>query len=80
MAAGRKLARHKLDLVDVSEVRWDERSTVRVGDNNFSHGKGNKIINWEQVFLHHKILSSVKRVEFLSDRSRVWFKEIAVTI
>jgi len=28
-----------------------------------------KIINWEQVFLvHHRIVSAVKRVEFVSDR------------
>jgi len=35
----------------------------------FSTGKEMKIINWEQVFfVHRRILSAVKRVEFLSDR------------
>ena len=27
-----------------------------------------KIISWEQGFLHHRIVSAVKRVEFVSDR------------
>ena len=34
-AAARELARYKLDLVDVQEVRWDEGGTVRAGDYNF---------------------------------------------
>ena len=34
----------------------------------FSTGKEMKIINWEQVFLHRRIVSAVKRVEFVSDR------------
>jgi len=31
-AAARELARYKLDLVGVQEVRWDKRGTVRTGD------------------------------------------------
>ena len=34
-AAARELARYKLDLVDVQEVRWDKGGTVRAGDYNF---------------------------------------------
>ena len=34
----------------------------------FSTGKVMKIINWEQVFVHRRIVSAVKRVEFVSDR------------
>jgi hypothetical protein len=30
-AAARKLARYKLELVSVQEVRWDKGGTVRVG-------------------------------------------------
>jgi len=30
-AAARKLARYKLDLVGVQEVRWDKGGTVRAG-------------------------------------------------
>jgi len=31
-AASRELARYKLDLVGVQEVRWDRGDTVRAGD------------------------------------------------
>ena len=27
-----------------------------------------KIINWEPFFVHHRIVSTVRRVEFVSDR------------
>ena len=30
--AARELARYKLDVVGVQEVRWDKEGTVRVGD------------------------------------------------
>jgi exonuclease III len=33
-AVTRELARYKLDVVGVWEVRWDKRSTVRAGDYN----------------------------------------------
>ena len=31
-------------------------------------GKKTKIISWERFFVHHRIVSAVKRVEFASDR------------
>jgi len=31
-AAARELARYKLDVVGVQEVRWDKGGTVRAGD------------------------------------------------
>ena len=34
-AAARELARYKLDLVDVQEVRGDKGDTVQAGDYNF---------------------------------------------
>jgi hypothetical protein len=40
-SAARRLARYKLDLVDVYEVRWDKGSTARAGDYTFSYGKRN---------------------------------------
>ena len=50
-AQARELARYKLDVVGVQEVRWDKEGTVRAGDYNSSTGKEMKTINWEQVFL-----------------------------
>jgi len=41
-AAARELARCKLDLVGVQEVRWDKEGTVRAGDYSFFYGKGNE--------------------------------------
>jgi exonuclease III len=50
MAAARELAKYKLDLVDVQEVRWDKGGTVIAGDYNFSMGMELKIISWNRVF------------------------------
>ena len=33
--AARELARYKLDVVGVQEVRWDKRGSVRAGDCDF---------------------------------------------
>ena len=41
-AAARELARCKIDLVGVEEVRWDTRGTVRAGVQIFFYGKGNE--------------------------------------
>jgi len=42
MAAAWELAKYKLDLVGVQEVRWDKGGTVRAGDYNFFYLKGNE--------------------------------------
>ena len=41
MAAARELAKYKLDLVGVQEVRWDKEGTVKAGNCSFFYGKGN---------------------------------------
>jgi len=41
-AVARKLARCKLDLVGVQEVRWDLGGMARAGDYIFFYRKGNK--------------------------------------
>ena len=69
VAAARELASYKLDLVGVQEVRWDREGTVGAGDYNFFYGKGNEDHNLGTgFFVHHRIVSAVKRAEFVSDR------------
>jgi hypothetical protein len=36
----RELAKYKLDLVGVQEVRWDKEGTVKAGEYTFFYGKG----------------------------------------
>ena len=61
MAAARELARYKLDLVDVQEIRWDRVGTVRAGDYNFFYGKRNENHQWGTgFFVHHRRVSAVK--------------------
>jgi len=53
----------------VQEVRWDKGGKLRAGDCNFLYGKGNKHHQLGTgFFVHHRRVSAVKRVEFVSDR------------
>ena len=53
----------------VQEVRWDKGGTVRSGDYNFFLRKRKqKSSIGTRFFVHHRIVSAVKRVEFVSDR------------
>ena len=54
--AARELARYKLDLVGVQEVTWSKGGTVRAGDYNFFHGRGNNHQLGTGFFVHHRIV------------------------
>jgi exonuclease III len=65
----RELGKYKLDLVGVQEVRWEKEGTRRAEDYTFFYGQGNEDHQLETgVLVHKRIISAVRRVEFVSDR------------
>jgi len=62
------IARYQLDLAGVQDVWWVNEDTLRAGDFNFFNGKGNENQLGRGYFVDHRIVSAVKRVEFVSDR------------
>jgi exonuclease III len=77
----KELGKYKLDLVGVQEVRWDKGGTERAEDYIFFYGAGNGDHQLGTGFFSHKrIISAVRRVEFVSDRMSYIILEVAGAI
>jgi hypothetical protein len=61
----KELSKYTVDLVGVQDVRWEVGSTKIAGEYRFFYGKGNENHELDRVFVHKRIISAVKRIEFL---------------
>jgi exonuclease III len=65
----RELGKYKLDLVGVQGVRWEKGGTEWAEDYTFFYVQGNGDHQpGKGFFVHKRIVSAVRRVEFISDR------------
>jgi hypothetical protein len=69
MRVAQEISKYKLDVLGVQEVRRERYGNEPAGKHTFLYGKGKK--NHElgtDIFVHNRIISAVKREEFVSDR------------
>jgi hypothetical protein len=87
MTVSGKLSRYRLNLVGAQEVRWEGSGTVPAREYTSFYGKGHE--NYELgagLFVHKRIISAVKRVEFTNDRMPYiilrgrWFHVIVLNV
>jgi exonuclease III len=66
----RELGKYKVDVVGVQEVRYEKGGTERAEDYMFFYGKGKYDHQLGTgFFIHKRIISAVRRAEFVSDRT-----------
>jgi exonuclease III len=65
----RELGKYKLDLVGIQEIRWEKGGTEQAEDYTFFYGQGNGDHRLGTgFFMHKRIVSAVRKVEFISDK------------
>jgi hypothetical protein len=64
----REIARYKLELMCVQEVMWYKGGTLRARGYILFYEKENENHVGTGFFVHHNIVSAVKRVQSVSDR------------
>jgi len=68
VTVARKLVRYKFDLAGVQEVRWRKKGHCKSRGLFLLYGNKKENQLEKEFFVHHRTVSAVKRVEFVSDK------------